>query len=105
MQDYRRADSCKILYKEKVFNAPDNFSWIKNDHSFWYKNGSKDGKEFMLVDVERKVQQKAFDHVRMAKALSTSLKKIVPAQDLPLQDVEFSKDHKTVKFTIDSARV
>ena len=105
LQEYRRADSCKILYKGKVFNAPDNFSWIKNDHSFWYKNGSKDGKEFMLVDVERKVQQKAFDHVRMARALSTSLKKIVRAQDLPLQDVEFSKDHKSVKFTIDSARV
>ena len=52
LQEYRRADSCKILYKGKVFNAPDNFSWIKNDHSFWYKNGSKDGKEFMLVDVE-----------------------------------------------------
>ncbi|HEY5750755.1 MAG TPA: prolyl oligopeptidase family serine peptidase [Chryseolinea sp.] len=105
LPDYRRADSCKILYKGKVFNAPDKFYWIKNDHSFWYKNEIKGAREFMLVDVERKAQQKAFDHARMAKSLSEKLRKSVRAQDLPLQDVEFAKDHKSVQFTVDSARI
>ncbi|MBL0739828.1 S9 family peptidase [Chryseolinea lacunae] len=105
LQDYRRADSCRTLYKGKVYNAPDKFQWIAGSHTFWYKNNTRTGKEFMLVDAEKNSQRKAFDHARMAQALSAKLRKPMRAQDLPLQDVEFAKDHKSIKFTIDSARI
>jgi len=105
LQDYRRADSCKVLYRGKVYNAPDKFNWIANSHSFWYKNEIKDATEFMLVDADKKVQRKAFEHARLAKAITEKLRKPVRAEDLPLQDVEFGKDLRSMKFTVDSARI
>src|ERR1035441_1691233 len=54
-----------------VYKARINPHWFQNDTRFWYRNDLKGGaKEFILVDAERGNRQPAFDHQKLAAALS-----------------------------------
>ena len=45
--------------------------WVNGTETFWYRNVTADGHEFVLVDAEAATKQPAFDHQRMAEALRT----------------------------------
>src|SRR5215471_9133772 len=54
-----------------VYKARITPHWFQNDMRFWYRNDLKDGaKEFIVVDAERGNRQLAFDHEKLAAALS-----------------------------------
>src|SRR6185503_1135938 len=44
-------------------------NWLAGDR-FWYRNVTNDGAEYVLVDPARRTRVRAFDHTRMAAALS-----------------------------------
>src|SRR5262245_29272658 len=45
--------------------------WIHQGKRFWYRNDSGKGKrEFILVDAEKGTREAAFDHEKLARALS-----------------------------------
>lgn len=104
LADYRRAEAADTLYANKVFNAPFQFNWFELENRFWYLNRVKGGKEFILVDAEKKTKQKAFDHVLLAKSLSAKLKKDVKAASLPLDAITFKDKGATLEFVVDSVR-
>ena len=47
--------------------------WIERTETFWYRNVTADGHEFVLVDAEAGTKEPAFDHQRMAAAIRTVL--------------------------------
>jgi len=105
VEDYLRAESVRSRYSNKVFNAPVSFHWIKNQHKFWYLNTERTGTVFYLVDADKKSKAPAFDHTRLAKNLSTLLRKNIKATALPFRSIQYSDDLKSITFQADSATI
>ena len=82
-----------------VYKARINPHWLRNDARFWYRNDLKGGaKEFILVEAERGNRQPAFDHQKLAAALSKAAGQEYKADRLPFSEIEFSEDGKSVAF-------
>jgi len=59
--------------------------WVRRTETFWYRNVTADGHEFVLVDAEAGTKQPAFDHRRMAEAIRT----VVADQEVDPQALPF----------------
>src|SRR5262245_46816701 len=65
-QQRRGGGEVRGVYKSRI--AP---NWFANDTRFWYRNDLRGGtKEFILVNVEKGTRAPAFDHAKLAAALS-----------------------------------
>ena len=71
--------------------------WLAGDR-FWYRVLTARGAEFVLVDPARKTRTAAFDHAKLAAALSTATGKTYEANKLPFRDLTFAPDGKAVSF-------
>jgi dipeptidyl aminopeptidase/acylaminoacyl peptidase len=86
----------------KVYKAQIIPHWFHDNLRFWYRNdvrGSR--KEFILVDVERGARQPAFDHQKLAEALSKATGKSYQAQALPFDSIEFVDGDQTIQFQVE----
>src|SRR5262249_43487987 len=73
--------------------------WFENNTRFWYRNDLRGGaKEFIVVDVNRGVRQAAFDHQKLAGALSKAAGAQYQAERLPFDGIEFIDRAKVVRF-------
>ena len=82
------------IYKTRIDPhwAPDG-SWM------WYRNNlAKGEREFILVDLKKKVRQRAFDHDRLAAALKEAGAGEPGAVQLPLEDLSFDLENRTTTF-------
>jgi hypothetical protein len=97
-EDYQRAELVKQAMDNKVYNAPSGFNWLDNEHKFWYVNPTANGKRFILVDVKSKSKQPAFDHAKLASALSAVWDKNVLADSIPFSEISFVDNGKSLEF-------
>src|SRR5262245_3280697 len=73
--------------------------WFADDTRFWYRNELKGGaKEFVLVDAEAGKREPAFDHAKLAAALSKAAGTEFKADRLPFNDIEFADGLKALRF-------
>ncbi|RZK17634.1 MAG: S9 family peptidase, partial [Hymenobacter sp.] len=72
-------------------------AWLAGDR-FWYRVLNAQGSEFILVDPARKTRKPAFDHARLAAALSAASGQPVAATRLPFRSFTFSPDEKAISF-------
>jgi dipeptidyl aminopeptidase/acylaminoacyl peptidase len=87
------------IYKDRI--AP---HWVDDNHRFWYRNDLRGAsKEFIVVDVAQGKRDFAFDHVRLATALSKAAGKTFPGDRLPFDAIEFVQDGKAVRFQAEGA--
>ena len=70
-------------------------NWLP-DERFWYRVTTAEGAEFVLVDPAKGTRAPAFDHARLAAALSTATGRAYTAGNLPFQEIEFSSDGQSV---------
>ncbi|MBI2401378.1 MAG: DPP IV N-terminal domain-containing protein, partial [Gemmatimonadetes bacterium] len=80
-----------------VFGAPVRPSWLPGDR-FWYRNTIPEGAEFVLVDPARRTRARAFDHERLAAALSRAADTSYGAFNLPFTQFELSSDGRSISF-------
>jgi dipeptidyl-peptidase-4 len=74
------------VYKQTV--AP---HWLDNER-FWYRNDLPGGRrEFIRVDAARGVRERAFDHEKLARALSLACGRQVEADRLPFDAIGFTE--------------
>jgi len=74
--------------------------WFANNTRFWYLNALPgQAREFILVDAEKGVRQPAFDHQKLAAALSKAAGRQFTADHLPFTAIEFSEDGKSITFS------
>ncbi|MCX6925608.1 MAG: prolyl oligopeptidase family serine peptidase [Verrucomicrobia bacterium] len=86
-----------------VYKAQVTPHWVQNNTRFWYRNDLRDGaKEFILVDVEKGSRQPAFDHQKLAEALSKASGQEFKAERLPFAEIEYIEDAKAIRFEADS---
>ncbi len=72
-------------------------NWLP-DGRFTYRNEVVGGNEFILVDPARKRSARAFDHVKLAAALSTAMGTAVGELTLPFDRFDISADGRTISF-------
>ena len=70
------------------------------DGRFWYRVLRENGPEFLIVDPAKGgVRTHAFDHARLAAALSEASGEPLEGAKLPFQTIDLSDDNKTVAFS------
>ncbi|HEX8736580.1 MAG TPA: DPP IV N-terminal domain-containing protein, partial [Pyrinomonadaceae bacterium] len=73
-------------------------NWLP-DERFWYRVLTPQGSEFILVNPANGTRQPAFDHAKLAAALSTAAGAKYEAARLPFMQFTFSPDGKKISFT------
>ena len=74
-------------------------AWMP-DERLWYKNAGADGSEFDIYDPATLKAAPAFDHAKIAAALSATGTRKYEANKLPFNDFEFTPDGKSITFSI-----
>ncbi|NNF13497.1 MAG: prolyl oligopeptidase family serine peptidase [Gemmatimonadetes bacterium] len=88
-QDYQRAERFLGDHTDPlVYGANVRPGWL-DDGTFWYANDIPGGTEYLLVDPGARRQGRAFDHQRMAQAMSVVLGTAVDPLELPIRDLTF----------------
>lgn len=103
LQDYQRAERFLPGSLKTVYIADVDPHWIGKTDRFWYRKANPKGSEFILVDAERDTVAPAFDHARLAKALSTAAKREYPPNELPFETFDFTDDNRGIRFTVDKS--
>jgi dipeptidyl aminopeptidase/acylaminoacyl peptidase len=103
--DYDRASGLRQRYEALVTGIPDPAAWVGETSRFVYRRSVAGGHEFVLVDAATGQKQAAFDHERLADALSRSRDRSFTARTLPFNTFRFGEQERTIEFQIDQARV
>jgi len=105
LEAYQRAEQfmagnvSKIVYNENVIPH-----FLPNSSKFWYVNESESGKEYYLVDPEKKTNKPAFNHKMLAKKLAEKSGKETDSYDLDLKYLAFSEDEQEITFQFDDKK-
>ena len=84
---------------DRVFRAAVNPHWFADNHQFWYRvETGPDRHEFIRVDAVAGRRAPAFDHARLAAALSEKIGRPVTADQLPFTTIKLAADGKAVFF-------
>ncbi|MCB0553313.1 MAG: DPP IV N-terminal domain-containing protein, partial [Phaeodactylibacter sp.] len=97
-EDYARGEDA--LYAQTaplVFRADIRPIWIDN-FRFWYRNDIPEGREFILVDARKKTKERAFDHKKLADALTKASGAEYGPFNLPFSRFEFADDGEAIVF-------
>lgn len=108
VEDYVRADrfspeawaSGKELDK-LVYHGAVVPNWIGKTNRFWYRIYIPGGKEFLLVDAEKRKRGPAFDHKRLAESLSRAMGRSYTGKTLPFDRVAFDLEKNVLTFVIE----
>ena len=101
--DYARANGLRASYDGLTVNVVTNSGWIGKTHRLWYRRTVRGGAEFVVYDVDTKQKQPAFDHAKLAAALSSATKKSYTAITLPFNSVTFADEEHTLDVNADDA--
>lgn len=74
-------------------------TWLSGDR-FWYRNTVAAGSEFVMIDPAKGTRAPAFDHTRVAEALSKATGMKYEATTLPFTQFEFSPDERSIMFEL-----
>jgi dipeptidyl-peptidase-4 len=102
--DYARAEKfLAAAVAPLVIGGSVNPAWLP-DERFTYRKTSAAGFEFLLVDPAKRTGLPAFDHAKLAAALSTAAGKAYSATQLPFQTIDLSADGNAVSFDLEGRR-
>jgi dipeptidyl-peptidase-4 len=102
--DYARAERfLAATVNPLVIGGSVAAAWLADDR-FTYRSTTAGGAEFILVDPVRKTRVPAFDHARLAAALSAAAGGTYEATKLPFQVIALSDDGLSVSFDMEEKR-
>jgi dipeptidyl aminopeptidase/acylaminoacyl peptidase len=100
-KDYKQAESMLgFNVQQYVDRGTVNANWLPGD-KFWYRVLTTDGSEFVMVDAVKGTKAPAFDHQKMAAAISTATGKSYKSSMLPFQSISYSDEGKMISFRAD----
>ena len=97
-KDYAKAEN-QLGYNTQKFVDRGNVTpnWLPGD-KFWYRVLTPNGSEFIMVDPAKGTKTAAFDHDKLAKAISAATGRSYTASMLPFQTLSYSPDGKVISF-------
>jgi hypothetical protein len=99
-EDYARAE--QFLGNNTfplVSGIPGRPTWLPDGRA-WYRVSTADGSEFVMIDPGRRTRAPAFDHARLAEALTAAMDREVEPGSLPFRSFELSDDGHELTFTV-----
>lgn len=93
-EDYKKAEKFLAYNTQNlVDNVTGKPTWFSGE-KFWYRTLTAQGSEFIVVDVVKAKRLPAFNHQKLAEAISSATGKNYSAFMLPFQSIGFSPDEK-----------
>lgn len=83
LADYQRAQDLQAKTRGLVVDAPGPITWIGATDRFWYWRSVRGGFEFVLADAAGSSKKLAFDHDKLAQAISNATGKQYSGLRLP----------------------
>ena len=103
--DYERALNLPKTTANKVFKQRVVPHWLAGNNEFWYRNDLGDeAREFILVNAETGRRERAFDHERLAAAISRATGKDIRADRLPIDKLGFGDSRSELLFSSEGKR-
>ena len=102
--DYERAAGLAVKYRESLVDVAENPVWVAGEDTLIYSRNSDGGHEFEQVDAATGKKSSAFDHARLAEALSKAAGREFKANDLPLTRFQFTEKKTSIQFMLEQAR-
>ena len=90
--------------RQAIYSAGVQPRWIGETDSLWYNYRDRNGSRFTLVLPASKSKVPLFDHGRLASALAEMHRRPYEPTNLPFTTLNFTKDHKRIRFTVDTVR-
>jgi dipeptidyl aminopeptidase/acylaminoacyl peptidase len=100
LADCQRAMTLRDRYQNLAVGLTDQARWVPDTHKLVYRRTVPGGHEFMLVDADTQAKAPAFDHAKLAGALSTALGRTVTAAELPFNEFTFTPDLRRIEFQL-----
>lgn len=100
--DYQRAFGLRDKYQGLAIDVPDAAVWIGKTHRFAYRKTVKGGTQFVVVDADTQQKQPAFDHDRIAAALSSVTGRKLTGLTLPFTTFTFVDEGKAIQARVDT---
>lgn len=99
--NYKRAEKFMAYNTRPLVFHDVRVKWLPGER-FWFRDAGPEGFEFVRYDAAHGTRQPAFDHARIAAALSTAAGTSYNAAHLPFTTFEFSPDGKSISFQVKS---
>lgn len=104
VEDYRHAEKFMGYATDSlVHRSAVHPSWLP-DGRFWYRNSIPEGSEFVVVDPAKGIRQAAFNHARLAKALSAAAGAQYDMFHLPISGLELSAENNSISIVVSGRR-
>ncbi|SFA59717.1 Dipeptidyl aminopeptidase/acylaminoacyl peptidase [Pedobacter suwonensis] len=88
--------------KKMVYSTAVDPHWLKLSNRFWYTFESPKGKFWYLVDPAAKSKKLMFDNAKLAADITLIVRDPFDAEHLPLENLKFAADEKSISFEIKS---
>lgn len=88
----------KIIYSTAV-----DPHWLKLSNRFWYQYETPNGKYWYVVEPALKTKKLLFDNNKLAAAITLIIRDPFDAQHLPIENLKFAADEKSINFEIKSS--
>ncbi|HVJ27774.1 MAG TPA: DPP IV N-terminal domain-containing protein [Vicinamibacterales bacterium] len=98
--DYQRSMGLRDKYADLTTGTADAPRWIEQTNRFYYRRTVKGGHEWMLVDGATRAKVPAFDHEKLAAAISTAASRKATAVSLPFTNFTFVDGGRAIEFTL-----
>ncbi|MDE3197944.1 MAG: DPP IV N-terminal domain-containing protein [Acidobacteriota bacterium] len=96
--DYDRALNLRTKYRNLVVGEAGPANWLPNSDEFWYRVSTASGDRFVLVDAKTLHKQPAFDHEKLAAALTRAGVREVTAGNLPFTTFQYRDSRRAIAF-------
>lgn len=100
-EDYRRAIGLRDRYDGLAANIVDGATWIDDTPRVWYRRSVPGGHEFLVMDADTREKRPAFDHERLATALSGATGRTFTSAKLPFNTIRFVDQQAALEVTVD----
>jgi dipeptidyl aminopeptidase/acylaminoacyl peptidase len=98
--DYKRAEDLNKKYQGLAVDIAEAPHWLPSSTKLWYRKSVTGGNVFVLVDVATKAKKPAFDHDKVAAALSADSAKYT-AITLPFTTFDYVDNETAIGFVAD----
>ncbi|MFO7962934.1 MAG: DPP IV N-terminal domain-containing protein [Desulfobacterales bacterium] len=98
--DYERAFELKEKWQYLTSGVAEPASWIGATHRFYYRKTVPGGHQYIMADAETLAKRPAFDHVRLAEALSKVTGEPAAPERLPLVGLRFTDDGRSIHINV-----
>ncbi len=100
--DYERATGLREKYQAAATGMVESATWI-DEGSFWYRKSVEGGHEFVIFDVAARAKRPAFDHAKLAEALSRTSGRKYSAAALPFSSFTLRNGGRMLEARFDDA--